>query len=63
MLLEIRGGEKEFSIELSVLMGVLDVDTIKSLTNSSGGLIGSEDSLSWGDDVLDSLNEFGFEVS
>jgi len=63
VLIKAWGSEKKLSVSLSVFVGVLDTDSIESLTDSSSRLISSKDSLTWGGDVLDGLNEFSFEFS
>jgi hypothetical protein len=55
--------EKKFSVSLSIIVVVLNADSVESLTNGSGGLVGSEDSLTWGADLLSGFHEFIFEVT
>ena len=63
VLLDIWGGEEELTIGLSILVVVLNANVVKSLTNGAGGLIGSEDTLSWGTNLLGGLDKFFLELS
>lgn len=63
VLINLWGGEKELSVSLSVVVVVLDANSIESLSNGSSGLVSSEDSLSWSADFLGSLDEFFLELS
>ena len=63
VLLKIWGSEKKLSVELSVFVGVFDLDSIESLSNGSGTLISGEDSLTWSSDLLGGLHEFFLEFS
>lgn len=63
VLLNIWGGEKEFSVGLSVSVVVLNTNAVESLSNGSGRLIGGEDSLTWGANFLAGLDQFFFEGS
>ena len=62
VLLESLSLEEELSVESSVLLDVLDVDHLESLPDGSGGLVGGEDSLSWGADLVGGLFELLSEV-
>lgn len=44
-------------------MVVLNSDAVKSLSDGSGRLIGGEDSLTWGANLLAGLDKFFFEFS
>ena len=57
------GGEEEFSVVASVVVVVLDVDAVEPLADGAGGLVGGEDALASGGDLLGCLDEFFLEVS
>ena len=63
VLLDVWGGEEKLSVSLSVGMVVLNVDALESLSNSSGRLIGGEDTLAWGANFLACFHELLFEGS
>lgn len=63
VLFDPRSSEKKFSVCLSVIVVVFNLNSIKSLSNSSGGLIGGEDSLTWCANFLSSLDQLFLEAS
>jgi hypothetical protein len=62
-LLNVWGSEKELSVGLSILVVVLNSNTLESLSDGSGGLISSQDTLSWGANLLAGPYQFVFEIS
>jgi hypothetical protein len=63
VLLDVWGREQKLSVGLSIGVGVLNANAVKSLSDGAGRLIGSEDTLSWGADLLASLDQLGFVIS
>jgi hypothetical protein len=63
VLLDSWGSEEKLSVSNSVFVGILNGDSIESLSNGSGGLVSCEDSLSWGADFLCDLDELILELS
>jgi len=58
VLLNSLSGEKELTVSSSVSLGVLNSNSIESLSDGSGGFISSEDTLSWGTDLTGGLDKF-----
>ena len=63
VLLDAWGREEELTVSLSVGVVVLDADAVESLADGAGGLVGGEDTLAWGADLLRGLDELGLEVT
>lgn len=59
VVVHFRGSEEELTVSASVVLGVLDVDACKALSNSSSALISSKDTLSRGGDFLCSIDQIG----
>lgn len=62
VFLEIWGGEEEFSVSSSVFLVVFELDVIESLSDSSGGLIGGEDTETSSGDSFSGFLKFSSEV-
>ena len=61
VLLNSLSGKEELTVGTSVGLSVLNLDAVESLSNSSSGLVGGEDTLSSGADFTGSLNKLGLE--
>jgi hypothetical protein len=60
-LLDLRGSEEKFSVGSGIFGSVFNSDSFESLSDGTGRLIGSKDSLTSHSDLLGVLDKLGFE--